>query len=164
METQKKISQKLILWIFFWFLILGFGLAFAGYWEIENLKTTLSQYLQQGFNKEAIAPLETALLMAEKNYIWQLVAGSLALTALFLWVTLRASLKSTVAKSLHEKTSKPETKKPRKPQHPQITKEEKEKLERLEWAKTLQMISYYREMGGSSIFWKKTSSPMMTPR
>jgi hypothetical protein len=147
METQNKISQKLILWIFFWFLILGFGLAFAGYWEIENLKTTLSQYLQQGFNKEAIAPLETALLMAEKNYIWQLVAGSLSLTALFLWVTLRASLKATVAKSLHEKTSKPETKKPRKPQHPQITKEEKEKLERLEWAKTLQMISLLQRDG-----------------
>ena len=146
METQSKVSQKLILWIFFWFLILGYGLVFAGCWEIENLKTILSQYHQQGFDKGAVAPLETAILTAEKT-IWQLVAGSLSLTALFLWLTLRASLKSTVRKDLPEKASSSPTKKGRKPQHPKITKEEKERTERLERANSLQMISLLQRDG-----------------
>ena len=146
MKAQNNISQKLILWIFFWFLVLGFGLAFAGYWEIDNLKAILSQYHQQGFSKGAVAPLENAIALAE-NSIWQLVAGSLAITTLFLWLTLRSSLKGAAGKPLPEKAPSAGTKKVEKPKPAQISKEEKEKIERLDRAKTVQMISLLQRDG-----------------
>ncbi len=146
MKARNNISQKLILWIFFWFLVLGFGLAFAGYWEIDNLKAILSQYHQQGFSKGAVAPLENAITLAE-NSIWQLVAGSLALATLLLWLTLRSSLKGAAGKPLPEKAPSVGTKKVEKPKPTQISKEEKENIERLDRAKTVQMISLLQRDG-----------------
>ena len=146
MEKQKNISQKIILWIFFWFLILGFGLAFAGYWEIENLKAILSQYHQQGFSKVAVAPLENAISTAECS-VWQLVSGTLAFTALLLWLTLRASLKGATGKPVPEKTPSSGKKKVEKTERLQMSKEEKEKMERLDLAKTVQMVSLLQRDG-----------------
>ena len=146
MKAQNNISQKLILWIFFWFLVLGCGLAFAGYWEIDNLKAILSQYHQQELGGQSMAPLQTAILFAESS-IWQLVAGSLALTALFLWLTLRASLKVPVEKTPAPKAPSTGPKKAAKAQPPQMSKEEKERIERLDRAKTVQMVSLLQRDG-----------------
>ncbi len=147
METQKNISLKLIFWIIFWFLILGAGLVFAGFWGIENLKNLLSQYHQQGLSKDAVAALDWSMAQT-KGYIWQLVTGSLAITALFLWLTLRASLKGAVGKTVLEKPQAAGVKRMEKPvAPPQISREEKEKAERLDKAGKLQMVSLLQRDG-----------------
>ena len=69
METAKKISTQLSLWIFIWFLLMGLALAGFGYWQMG----TLNKSLQGQINLETL----TTLLQNSGILFLQVLGGSL---------------------------------------------------------------------------------------
>ena len=87
---EAKISRQLFLWICVWLVILGAAIATLGHLEMGTDKSLLLTYLGIP-SQEAAEPLNVEPLY------WAVLAILLAFTGLFLWLSLRASIKGLVA-------------------------------------------------------------------
>jgi hypothetical protein len=139
METAKKKSSRLALWIFIWFLLLGLGLAGFGYWQMG----ILNKALQGQISPEALAPLLQNIGVLSL----QVLGGSLVLFGILLWLTLRASVRRTLAKMDVPKSDSAPPKKPKKNLPPRPTQEEKEALERENQRRALHLLSLLQREG-----------------
>jgi hypothetical protein len=139
METAKKISRQLSLWIFIWLLLMGLALAGFGYWQMGML----SGRLQEQMNPEALA----ALLQNSGILSLQALGGALVLFGFLLWLTLRASTRRALARMDIPKTAAPPSKKMKKSQPPRPSQEEKEALEREMQRRTLHVLSLLQREG-----------------
>ena len=139
METAKKNSSQLSLWIFIWFLLMGLVLAGFGYWQMG----ILDMELQGQTTPEVLTPLlqNTGILSL------QVLAGSLVLFGILLWLTLRASVRRTLAKMELPKADALASKKQKKNLPPRPTPEEKEALERENQRRTLHLLSLLQREG-----------------
>lgn len=146
METSKKISSSLSLWIFLWFLLLGLALAGFGYWEMELLKTCLNELKPELQGK---ASLDGFALVLENGGILslQVLGGSLVIFGLLLWLTLRASVRRTLAKTVAQKPVESTSKKEKKAATPRPTLEEKEARVREDQRRTLHLLSLLQREG-----------------
>ncbi len=93
METDKKISLRLLIWIFVWFVIPGACLTLFVYWETGALKGTLHSL--DALSEAGLASLDAALKDSGRRFFLALGVG-LLVAAFFLWVSLRAALKKLV--------------------------------------------------------------------
>ena len=139
METAKKISTQLSLWIFIWFLLMGLALAGFGYWQME----TLNQSLQGQINPETL----TTMLQSSGILFLQVLGGSLVLFGILLWLTLRASARRTLSDIDVPKSVTPTPKKAKKNLPPRPTLEEKEALARENQRRTLHLLSLLQREG-----------------
>ncbi len=139
METAKKISSRLSLWIFIWLLLMGLALAGFGYWQMEMLNGRLHEQM----NPEALA----AMLQNNAILSLQALGGALILFGILLWLTLRASTRRALARMDIPKTAAPPSKKMKKSQPPRPTQEEKEALERENRRRTLHVLSLLQREG-----------------
>jgi len=139
METAKKISNQLSLWIFIWFLLMGLALAGFGYWQMG----ILNRSLQGQINLETL----TAMLQNSGILFLQVLGGSLVLFGILLWLTLRASARATLAKLDVAKPATPAPKKVKKNLPPRPTLEEKEALARENQRRTLHLLSLLQREG-----------------
>ena len=136
METKKKISSKLSLWIFVWLLLLGLALAGFSYWKIQ----------QQIPGK---ASLEGLILLLENGGMLslQVLGGSLVIFGILLWLTLRASIGRSLAKMVQPKPVVPTPKKVTKGQPHRPTPEEKEARTREDQRRSLHLLSLLQREG-----------------
>jgi len=139
METAKKISTQLSLWIFIWFLLMGLALAGFGYWQMG----TLNKSLQGQINLETL----TTLLQNSGILFLQVLGGSLVFFGILLWLTLRASARRTLANIDVPKSVTPATKKVKKNLPPRPTLEEKEALARENQRRALHLLSLLQREG-----------------
>ncbi len=139
METAKKISSQLSLWIFIWFLLMGLALAGFGYWQMG----ILNESLQGGINPETLG----AMLQNSGILFLQALGGSLVFFGILLWLTLRASTRRTLAKIDVPKSVTPAPKKAKKTPPPHPTLEEKEALDRENQRRTLHLLSLLQREG-----------------
>jgi len=87
---EAKISRQLLLWICVWFVILGVVIAGLGHLEMGTDKSLLLTYL-------GVPSQEAAEALNIEALYWALLAILLALTGLFLWLSLRFSVKGVLA-------------------------------------------------------------------
>lgn len=139
METAKKISSQLSLWIFIWFLLMGLALAGFGTWQMG----ILNKSLQGQINPEILG----TLLQNSGILFLQALGGSLVLFGILLWLTLRASARRTLAKLDVPKPVTPAPKKGKKNLPPRPTLEEKEALARENQRRTLHLLSLLQREG-----------------
>jgi hypothetical protein len=139
METAKKISSQLSLWIFIWFLLLGLALAGFGYWQME----ILNESLQGQTTLEPLAPI----LQNSGILFLQVLGGCLVLFGILLWLTLRASLRRSLAKMEAAKPTPHAPKKVKRNLPPRPTPEEKEALARENQRRTLHLLSLLQREG-----------------
>lgn len=139
METVKKISSQLSLWIFVWFLLMGLVLAGFGYWRMG----ILDQHLQ------GRTILETLSFMLQNGGILslQVLGGSLVLFGILLWLTLRASIRRSLTNMEASKPTAPTPKKVKKNLPPRPTPEEKEALARENQRRSLHLLSLLQREG-----------------
>ncbi|MCJ7830545.1 MAG: DUF2760 domain-containing protein [Desulfobacterales bacterium] len=91
MDRIQKFSNCCLLWAFVGLLILG-GLIGGGmHWKLAALKRGLSQHPEQ-LNRAALDLIMPGLLDLGVTH-WQILAAGLVVTALFLWLSFRLSLK-----------------------------------------------------------------------
>jgi hypothetical protein len=110
MEKTNGVSRQLLLWIFIWFLVLGLVLVLSGYWEIKVLKIGLYEYLQQTVKGQSFEGIEEILRRFGLIY-WLVLAGSLVVIGLLMWLTLRSSFSVAVRKGTETMPPLPESKK-----------------------------------------------------
>lgn len=136
MKTTKKISSKLSLWIFVWFLLLGLALAGFSYWKIQ-------QQIPEKAN------LEGLMLLLENGGILslQVLGGSLLIFGILLWLTLRTAVGRTLAKMDKPETPAPTLKKVKKALPPRPTLEEKEASDRENQRRALHLLSLLQREG-----------------
>lgn len=139
METAKKISSQLSLWIFVWLLLMGLALAGFGYWQMG----ISNNGLQGGINPETLA----TMLQNGGILFLQVLGGSLVLFGILLWLTLRASVRRTLAKMDVPKPVSSAPKKAKKTPPPRPTLEEKEALDRENQRRTLHLLSLLQREG-----------------
>ena len=139
METVKKISSQLSLWIFIWFLLMGLVLAGFGYRQMG----ILNECLQGQTSLEALAPM----LQNSGILSLQVLGGSLVLFGILLWLTLRASIRRSLAKMEPPKPTAATPKKVKKNLPPRPTPEEKEALVRENQRRTLHLLSLLQREG-----------------
>ncbi|MCD6293453.1 MAG: DUF2760 domain-containing protein [Deltaproteobacteria bacterium] len=139
METAKKISSQLSLWIFIWFLLMGLALAGFGYWQMG----ILNESLQGGISPETLG----AMLQNSGILFLQALGGSLVFFGILLWLTLRASTRRTLAKMDVLKSVTPAPKKVKKNLPPRPTLEEEEALDRENQRRTLHLLSLLQREG-----------------
>ena len=135
METTDKISRKLTLWIVVWFLVLGLVLAGFGYWETGLLKGSLHEYLQGAQDRQSLDGI-TLSLNSVSMIFWQVLAGSLVIIGVLLWLSLRSSVKRMIAED------KKQVVVPAEP-----TPEEKEDLVRADQRRSLHLLSLLQREG-----------------
>lgn len=87
---ESKISRQILLWIFVWFTILGIVIACLGHLELGVEKSMLLKWLGATSNDSARA------LHIEQLY-WGILAVVLAITGLFLWLSLHVSVKKLLS-------------------------------------------------------------------
>ena len=87
---EAKIYRQLLLWICVWFVILGVVIAGLGHLEMGTDKSLLLTYL-------GVPSQEAAVALNIEALYWALLAILLALTGLFLWLSLRFSIKEVLA-------------------------------------------------------------------
>ena len=139
METVKKISSQLSLWIFTWFLFMGLALAGFGYWQMG----IINQSLRGQTSLESLLPM-----LQNSGILWlQVLGGSLVLFGILLWLTLRASVGRAVVKMEAAKPAAPAPKKAKKSLPPRPTPEEKEALARENQRRTLHLLSLLQREG-----------------
>ena len=139
METARKVSSQLSLWIFIWFLLLGLVLAGFGYWRMG----ILNKSLQGGTNLETLMPI-----LQNGGILWlQMLGGSLVFFGILLWLTLRASVGRTVSNMDVPKPVAPTPKKAKKILPPRPTPEETEALARENQRRTLHLLSLLQREG-----------------
>jgi hypothetical protein len=137
METAKKISSQLSLWIFIWFLLLGLVLAGFGYWQMEVLNLSLLEN-----------PAEPATTLQNSGILWlQVLGGSLVLFGVLLRMTLRVSVGRTISKMDIPKPTAPAAKTKKKNLPPRPTPEEKEALARENQRRSLHLLSLLQREG-----------------
>ncbi|MBN1103388.1 MAG: DUF2760 domain-containing protein [Deltaproteobacteria bacterium] len=90
METGKKLSYRLMLWIFVWLALLGVGIACLVLWETGAFSGGL--YSLEGLDKPSLESIDAALTHTTQRFL-QIFGASLVVTWLLLWVSLRAALK-----------------------------------------------------------------------
>jgi len=90
----------MLLWIFVWFTILGMVIAYLGHLEMGSEKSMLFNYL-------GVSPEDAARVLNIEHLYWGALAVILSVTGLFLWLSLRVSMKRSVAHS--ERTAEPTT-------------------------------------------------------
>ena len=95
---EAKISRQLLLWIAVWFVILGAVIAGLGHLEMGTDKSLLLTFLDVP-SKEAAEALNVEPLY------WAVLAILLVLTGLFLWLSLRFSIKGLVAQAASPATA-----------------------------------------------------------
>ena len=158
METSKKISSNLSLWIFLWFLLLGLALAGFGYWEMDLLKSALNE-LQPELQGKAF--LEGFALILENGGILslQVLGGSLVIFGILLWLTLRASVRRTLAKAVVPEPVESKPKKEKKTAAPRPTLEEKEARIREDQRRTLHLLSLLQREGRLVDFLEENLQP-----
>jgi hypothetical protein len=139
METIKKISSQLSLWIFMWFLLMGLVLAGFGYLQMG----ILNQSLQGQTSLEALPPM----LQNSGILSLQVLGGSLVLFGILLRLTLRVSIRRTLVKMEVSKPTTPTPKKVKKNQPPRPTPEEKEALARENQRRALHLLSLLQREG-----------------
>ena len=146
METSKKISSSLSLWIFLWFLVLGLTLAGFGYWEMDLLKNCLNELQPELQGK---ASLEGFALVLENGGILslQVLGGSLVIFGILLWLTLRASVRRTLKKTAAPKPIESSPKKEKKATAHRPTLEEKEARVREDQLRALHLLSLLQREG-----------------
>lgn len=93
MENEKKMSFRMVIWIFVWFVIMGGCLALFVHWETGGLKSDL--YGLEGMVEASRVSVDGALMQYSQRF-WQALGAGLLITGLLLWVCLRASLKGLV--------------------------------------------------------------------
>ena len=138
METVKKISSRLSLWIFIWFLLMGLALAGFGYWKMG-----INMFLQGRITPEMMA----SILQNNGILSLQVLGGSLVLFGILLWVTLRASMRRTLAKMDIPKPAAPATQTKKKNLPPRPTPEEKEAMVRENQRRSLHLLSLLQREG-----------------
>jgi hypothetical protein len=139
MDKPKNNSSHLIIWIFIWFLLMGLALAGFGYWQMG----IVSQSLQDQPSPEVLAPM----LQNVGILSLQVLGGSLLLFGLLLWLTLRASVRRTLARMDDAKPAAPAPKKAKQSLPPRQTPEEKEALLRENQRRTVHLLSLLQREG-----------------
>lgn len=94
MESEKKQSDRLVLWILIWSLMLGVGLALFIQWEMGVLKGVLIS-LDSVKASSFVLKIDEALIRFSHR-LWLVLGASLLVEGLLLWLSLRASLKGIV--------------------------------------------------------------------
>ena len=122
-----------------WFLLMGLVLAGFGYWQMGILNMTL----QGQINLETLA----TLLQNSGILFLQVLGGSLVLFGILLWLTLRASIRRSLAKMEDSSAATPTPKKVKKNLPPRPTPEEKEALARENQRRTLHLLSLLQREG-----------------
>ena len=87
---EAKIYRQLLLWICVWFVILGVLIAGLGHLEMGADKSLFLTYL-------GVPSQEAAEALNIEALYWALLAILLAITGLFLWLSLRFSVKGVLA-------------------------------------------------------------------
>ncbi len=139
MDTVKHNSSHLFLWIFIWFLLIGLVLAGFGYWQME----ILNQSLAEQPNTKVLAPMLKNIGILSL----QVVAASLLLFGLLLWLTLRASIRRTLARVQTARPVQPKAKKAKKVQPQRPTPEEEAALLRETQRRTVHLLSLLQREG-----------------
>ncbi|MFZ7112390.1 MAG: DUF2760 domain-containing protein [Desulfatiglandales bacterium] len=96
METGKKLSRRLMLWIFVWLALLGAGMACLVLIKTGSFTGGLDSL--KGLDKPSLESIEAALNQTAQRFL-QVFGASLAAVWLLLWVSLRAALKGLFAPS-----------------------------------------------------------------
>jgi len=87
---ESKISRQILLWIFVWFTVLGIVIACLGHLELGAGQSMLLTWLGAATDDSARA------LHLEQLY-WGILAVILAITGLFLWLSLHVSVKKRLS-------------------------------------------------------------------
>ncbi len=87
---ESKISRQILFWIFVWFTVLGIVIACLGHLELGVEKSMLLKWLGATSDDSARA------LQIEQLY-WGILAVVLAITGLFLWLSLHISVKKVLS-------------------------------------------------------------------
>jgi hypothetical protein len=88
---EKKISRKLLLWIFVWFIVLGAVLALFGHLGMDTVRSALPESRDQT-PEAAIQALEHIKIM-----YWTVLASILVITGFLLWLNLSLSVKRVIS-------------------------------------------------------------------
>lgn len=139
MDTPKKKSPPIFLWIFIWLLLMGLAIAGFGYWQMG----LLSQNLQDQPGPEMLA----AVLQNTGILSLQALGGSLLLFGLLLWLTLRASVRRALAAKTASQPTTPAPKKAKQSPPPRQTPEEKEALLRENQRRSVHLLSLLQREG-----------------
>ena len=87
---ESKISRQILLWTFLWFTILGIVIAWLGHLEMGTEGSLLPHYL-------GVSTQDLARVLNIEHFYWGALAVILAITALFLWLSLYVSVKRVLA-------------------------------------------------------------------
>ncbi len=97
MEMAKKISRRLLVWIFIWFVVLAAALWSSRYLGIDTIiKSDLSE------GQARIWENITETLKTTEYAHWCVLGVVLVVVGLFLWLTLRSSVKRVVENQLSD--------------------------------------------------------------
>lgn len=136
MENEKKMAFRLLIWIFIWLVLLGGGLALFVHWETGNLKADL--FSLEGISEAARVSVDGVVIQYIQRF-WQVLGGALLITALFLWMSLRASLKGLVSEGREKAAPAGKSSGP--------APEEKERIEQENKRRELHLISLLQREG-----------------
>ena len=94
MEWRKMLSIRLFLWIGVWFVLLG-GTLFA--YSLYEFEITNQSLRLRGGEKGALSASETEEMVQSNHRVyWQVLAGSLGVSGMLLWLTLRRSMRQLI--------------------------------------------------------------------
>ncbi|MCP4578487.1 MAG: DUF2760 domain-containing protein [Deltaproteobacteria bacterium] len=122
-----------------WFLLMGLVLAGFGYWQMG-----LNQYLQ---GQTSLVEALTPMLQNSGTLSLQVIGGCLVLFGVLLWLTLRTTIRRSLAKMEPPKPTAPTPKKVKKHLPPRPTPEEKEALARENQRRSLHLLSLLQREG-----------------
>jgi hypothetical protein len=94
MNITRKISNRFLLWSFFWLFLLAAWLAVFMHWEVKAIKNSLLQYPEQQISKTTLDMMNQRLQHLTVTY-WKVLAASLVAAGIFLGGSFRFTLKGT---------------------------------------------------------------------
>ena len=146
MKATNKISRRSALWIVIWFLVLGGVLAGFGYWEMSLLKGTLHGYQQEVPYRQLLNGIEISLNSVSLIF-WQVLAGSLAVIGVLLWLSLKFSVRREITRGAFVAPSPIDEKKRDLVSRPEPTPRKKETQSRTDQQKSLHLLSLLQREG-----------------